>query len=137
MWQQIFLAFLGFSSGAVISGGIIGFFIGLAIIPRYAKITHTSSHLLLYEDCLLLGAVSGNILELFSPKLPFGTGFLIIYGFFSGMFLGGWILALEEIADFLPVFSRRIHLTTGFSKIICSIALGKMLGSLLYYRFGW
>jgi stage V sporulation protein AB len=53
------------------------------------------------------------------------------------MFLGGWILALEELADILPIFCRRIRLTHGVPCIVVSIAFGKTFGSLFYYLHGW
>ena len=34
MWQQIFLIFVGLSSGIIIAGGVVGLMIGLSIVPR-------------------------------------------------------------------------------------------------------
>lgn len=50
MLEQIFLGFTGLCSGFIIAGGLTGLMIGLSIIPRYAGITHTADHILLYED---------------------------------------------------------------------------------------
>ena len=55
MWQQIFLGLLGLCSGTIIASGVAGLLIGLSIIPRYAGITHTADHILLYEDMCFLG----------------------------------------------------------------------------------
>lgn len=137
MWQQVFLAVLGLCFGIVIASGVAGLLIGLSIVPRYAGITHTAEHILLYEDLSLLGIVLGNLFFLFRIPLPFGTPFLAVLGFFSGFFLGGWILALAEIADMFPVFTRRIRLVQGLPLIIVFIAAGKITGALLYYYFGW
>ena len=84
-----------------------------------------------------LGFILGNLFWIYHISLPLGTVFLIFYGVFSGIFLGSWILALAEIADVFPVFSRRIHLTEGFPFIIAAIAGGKCIGTLLFYFFGW
>lgn len=137
MWQQIFLGFIGFCAGAMVAGGVTGLVIGLSIIPRYAGNTHTGKHILLYEDVLFLGTLLGNMLYVFSWHVPLGTPFLCIYGLFSGFFLGGWVMALAEMADIFPIFSRRLKLTKGFPFIICFLALGKTLGSLLYYYNQW
>lgn len=137
MVQQTFLAIIGFGSGVIIAGGVTGLLIGLAIFPRYAGITHTASHLLLYEDCVFLGALAGTIVGIYHIPIPLGSLFLSAYGFFSGMYLGGWILALSEIADIFPIFARRLHLTKGFSIILITIAAGKTIGSLFYYYLGW
>lgn len=137
MWQQILLGIIGFCSGVIVAGGVVGLLIGLSIVPRYAGITHTADHILLYEDITFLGTVLGNLFFLFQWKLPLGTPFLILYGLFSGLFLGGWIMALAEMADVFPIFSRRIRLTDRMGFVICCVALGKTLGSLLYYFKGW
>lgn len=104
MWQQIFLGFAGICSGVIIAGGAVGLMIGLSILPRYAGITHTADSILLYEDMTLLGFVLGNLFWIFEISLPLGVPFLILYGVFSGIFLGSWILALAEVADVFPVF---------------------------------
>lgn len=93
------------------AGGAVGLMIGLSIVPRYAGITRTADSVLLYEDMTLLGFVFGNVFCLFHFSLPLGIPFLIVYGVFSGIFLGSWILALAEVASVFPVFFRRIHLT--------------------------
>ena len=137
MLQQLFLIITGFCSGIIIAGGVVGLLIGLSIVPRYAGVTHTGKHILLYEDITFLGIVSGNLFFLYGWQLPGGTFFLILYGLFSGIFLGGWIMALAEMADIFPIFSRRIKLASGIRLIILAVALGKTLGSLYYFYKGW
>lgn len=137
MWQQIFLGFLGLCSGAVIASGVAGLLIALSIIPRYAGITHTGDHVLLYEDMAFLGIVSGNLFYLFHLQIPLGMPFLLLSGIFSGVFLGSWILALAEIADMFPIFFRRIRMTECLPAVIICIAAGKSIGTLLYYYWGW
>lgn len=137
MWQQIFLAFVGICAGMITAGGVVGLLIGLSIVPRYAGITHTSNRIHLYEDVTLLGTVLGNIYYLYQFPIPLGVPFLIIYGLFSGIFLGGWILALAEMADVFPIFARRIRFQEGLPKVIICIALGKIAGSLLFWYQGW
>ena len=106
MWNQLLLIMIGFSAGIIIAGGEVGLLIGLSIIPRYAGITHTGKHILLYEDSILLGTVLGNLFFLWKWQIPGGLLFLILYGLFSGLFLGGWIMALAEVADIFPIFAR-------------------------------
>ena len=137
MPELIFLCFVGFCAGIIVAGGVSGLLIGLSIVPRYAGITHTADYIFLYEDMSLLGTVAGTVVFLFHIPLPFGPWFLALCGVFFGIFLGGWILALAEIAKVFPVFARRMKLTQGMSLVIISIAAGKTLGSLLYYAQGW
>ena len=85
MLQQIFLSIVGFCSGIIIAGGVVGLLIGLSIVPRYAGITHTGKHILLYEDITLLGIVCGNLFFLYGWHIPGGTFALLLYGLFSGI----------------------------------------------------
>ena len=133
MFQQIFLAVIGFCAGVIIAGGVVGLLIGLSIVPRYAGVTHTGKDILLYEDITLLGIVFGNLFFLYRWPIPGGMVFLGLCGLFSGIFLGGWIMALAEMADVFPIFSRRIKLTNGIRLVVIAVALGKALGSLYYF----
>ena len=137
MLQQIFLGFTGLCSGFIIAGGLTGLMIGLSIIPRYAGITHTADHMMLYEDITFWGTELGNLFFLFHWDIRFGTPFLILYGLFSGIFLGGWIMALAEMADIFPIFARRSKFRRGLSFTILCIAAGKTVGALIYYYNGW
>ena len=137
MFQQIFLAVIGFCAGVIIAGGVVGLLIGLSIVPRYAGVTHTGKHILLYEDITLLGIVFGNLFFLYGWSIPGGMVFLGLCGLFSGIFLGGWIMALAEMADVFPIFSRRIKLTNGIRLVVIAVALGKTLGSLYYFYQRW
>lgn len=137
MWQQIFLGFLGLCSGLIIAGGVVGLMIGLSIVPRYAGITHTARHILTYEDSMLLGTIFGNLFFVFSWEFPLGAPFLCLFGIASGFFLGSWVMALAEMADIFPIFTRRIKFTEGLPKVIICVAVGKTIGSLLYYYHGW
>lgn len=65
MWQgQVITGITGLCGGAVAATALAAFVIGLGIIPRYAGVTHTANHILLYEDCLMLGAVAGNLVSI-------------------------------------------------------------------------
>ena len=128
MLQQLILCFIGFCAGIIVAGGVSGLLIGLSIVPRYAGITHTADQIFLYEDLTLLGTVAGTVVTLFPVRIPLGPFFLAVCGVFFGIFLGGWILALAEIAKVFPVFARRLKLSQGLSPVIISIAAGKALG---------
>ena len=54
-------------------------------------------------------------------------------GFSIGIFVGCLVMSLAETLQSLPVIARRIHLAVGLQYLILSIALGKMLGALLYF----
>ena len=62
---------------------------------------------------------------------------VVSYGLFSGIFTGAWAMALTEIVDAVPIFSRRIRLKMGMPWIILSMALGRTLGALVYAYYGF
>ena len=124
MWPgEAVAAAAAFCGGAVVATALAAFIIELGIIPRFAGITHTANHILLYETCLMLGSFLGNLVSVYEFSLPFGK-----------IFLG--IMALGEVVNVFAIMSRRLGLKKGTALIILSIALGKILGSLLQF-FLW
>lgn len=136
MWQQIGMAIVGFGGGMIAAGGMVALLIGLGITPRFAGITHTADRILLYEDFTMLGAVVGNVLQLYEPSLAVGKIGLAVYGLGAGMFLGAWILALAEMVDVFPIAIRRLKIKVGVPLIIVAVAAAKICGSLLYFYQG-
>ena len=62
MWPgEAVAAAAAFCGGAVVATALAAFIIELGIIPRFAGITHTANHILLYETCLMLGSFLGNL----------------------------------------------------------------------------
>lgn len=133
VFGEIFAAFLSFCGGLMVATALAAFIIGLGIIPRYAGITHTGHHLLLYEDVLIWGTVLGNIAYLYKINIPVGMFGLVIAGGFFGIFLGSWIIALGEVVNVFAIMARRIGLTKGIGLVILALALGKALGSLVQF----
>ncbi|MGI6012437.1 MAG: stage V sporulation protein AB [Ruminococcus sp.] len=134
---QILMGLLGLCFGAAIASGVVAFIISLGIVPRYAGITRTAGHIMLYENCAILGAIAGNLLTVFRISLPVGEAGLLIFGTFAGIFLGSWIVALGEVVDIYAILFRRIGLVKGIAFVIISMALGKTVGSLLFFWKGW
>ena len=137
MLIKLGLGFLGICFGIVVASGVVAFIISLGIVPRYAGITRTAKYVRIYEDCSMLGAFVGNILFLYSGSLPLGNIGLAVYGIFSGIFLGSWIIALGEVVNIFSVMARRIGITKGLGLIIIFMALGKTFGSLIFFWKGW
>ena len=137
MTAQIFLGLLGLFAGGVIASGVVAFIISLGIVPRYAGITKTASKVRLYEDCAMAGAFLGNLVWLYRIPLPLGEAGLAVCDLLFGIFLGSWIIALGEVVNIYALMARRVGLTVGIGLVILSMALGKVLGSLLFFWKGW
>ena len=138
MWiRQIFLGILGLSSGFAVSGGMFALLIALGIISRFAGKTHTAKYIFYYEDAAAIGGILGNLFSVYRFPIPVGMVGVVSYGLFSGIFTGAWAMALTEIVDAVPIFSRRIRLKMGMPWIILSMALGRTLGALVYAYYGF
>ena len=62
-----------------------------------------------------------------------GNLILGILGIFSGMFVGCFAIAIAEMLNTIPIFTRRIRLGKGSGMVLLFLALGKTIGALLYF----
>ncbi len=144
--ERIFLAIVGMAGGVSIAGGVFTTLIAVGLIPRFAGKTHTAKHIFLYEEMVVCGTVLGAVLSVFFPFVrlydwfqyvfvyPYiGAAFLGIYGIFAGIFVGCLALAIAEILDSIPIFARRMKFRKGVGIAILCMAVGKTLGSLIYF----
>ncbi len=153
--RQIFMAVLGISFGFVVSGGVFTVLLSVGLIPRFAGKMHIAKHIFILEEMVVLGTLVGDFASVFSDNANFGewilshdvfgaalTGtvwsvignaLMIIFGLFSGIFVGALALAIAEMLDTIPIFSRRIGFRHGLGIAILAIALGKLVGSLIYF----
>lgn len=138
MWvKYVFLALIGASFGMIVSAGVFTVLISVGLVPRFAGKTHTSRHVMLYENLIILGTLSGNVLSMWSFRLGLSAWLLVPVGVFAGIFVGCLALAIAEMLDTIPIFARRIGFRRGLGFAVLSIALGKAAGSLLFFIMRW
>ena len=130
----ILMALFGAAAGALTAAGYFAVLTSVGLVNRVADVTHTKQHLLLLEEVIIIGAVTGNILSVF----PVGSiltsgGFIVLYGVVAGMFIGLFVVCLAETTKVLPIFLRRARIGDGLGIIILMIGLGKAVGQLIYY----
>lgn len=138
MWvREVLLAIIGLSAGLIVAGGLFAFIASLGVVSDIADRTHTGSKILLYEDATTLGGILGNLIFIY--KIPILGGMLlqIVFGLFTGIFVGCWALSLAETLNVFPIFIRRVKLVRCIPYIILGIAIGKGIGSLIYFFLGW
>ena len=142
MWlQKGLLGIFGLCSGFAVACGIFALIIALGVLSDLADKTHTAKHILLYEDAVAAGGIVGNLFSMYCPLLAIeklAAGGLAqwlmgIFGLFAGIFVGAWAMALTEILNVVPIFARRIHLQKGLALVVVSMAVGRCIGSFLYY----
>lgn len=157
--KQIFLAIIGASSGFAVSAGVFALITALSLIPRMADKTHTGQYVKSYETCVLTGGLFGVILfflningydlsfcslledvlhrNSFLYELLFVQFPIAFCGIFIGIFVGTLSISIAENLDVIAVFGRRTKLHYGIGYIILSFALGKALGSFLFFYKEW
>ncbi|MCI9139337.1 hypothetical protein D7X25_15490 [bacterium 1XD42-8] len=136
MWiKEIFLILIFGSFGFIVSAGVFTVLLAVGLIPRFAGKTHTGDHIFLYEEMVVAGSIIGNLWSVFQLSINLGQWFLILFGFFAGIFVGCLALAIAEMLDTIPIFARRIGFRHGLGIVVLSVAFGKMLGSLIYFFY--
>ena len=138
MWaKEAILAIIGLSSGLIVAGGLFAFIASLGVVSDIADRTRTGSKVLLYEDAMTVGGILGNLFFIYQWRIPNGAWLQPIFGTFVGIFVGCWALSLAEALNVFPVFIRRVKLVRCVPYIILGIAVGKGIGSLIYFFLGW
>lgn len=135
--KQMILIVLGLSSGVAVAAGTFAAITGIGVVPRFADRTHTGNHIIWYEDCATLGGIIGNLVYLYHIRIPGGLLVITLYGLGSGIFVGCMVMALAEILNVFPIFTRRLKITKGLSFLIIAMALGKIAGSLFQFLSRW
>ena len=149
MWiRDVILAFLGGSFGLMVAGGVFTVSFVVGMIPRFAGKTDTARYEILYEEFIIAGSIAGCILSIFSFPYMLGEAMqmlpelvyqivvfllLAIIGISSGIFVGCLALALAEMIDSIPIFTRRMGFRQGIGVVVIATALGKLCGSVLYF----
>ena len=149
--KYLLTVFAYFGFGLLSSGGVFTVFVTVGLVPRFADKTHTATKIVLYENCIVAGAVLGCIFsvygDFFTEKFGkaalstnpdwglWGNLILAVFGIFAGMFVGCFAIAIAEMLNTIPIFTRRISLGKGVGIVMLCLALGKTVGSLIYFYF--
>ena len=136
MWiKYLLVACIGLSGGLIVSGGLFTVLFTVGLIPRFAGKTRTAMHVKIYEDAVILGSIFWNYVSIYEPGLPGKNLILVLYGTFSGIFVGCVAVAIAEMLNGIPVFSRRINFRRGLGIAVLFLAFGKSLGDIVYFFF--
>lgn len=152
MWIRYFLmVFMGLSFGALAAAGVFTVLTAVGLVPRFAGKTHTNRHVILYENMIIAGTITGSFFSIYTEYSMFGPFLqghsmigaelwqiignilMAVYGVFSGMFIGCLALTIAEMLDSIPIFTRRIGFRHGLGIAVTAMALGKICGSIAYY----
>lgn len=129
---QALLLVIGVCSGGLVAAGMFAFVTMIGVVSRMATYTKSVRLVLLYEDLVVIGAAVGNFCFLYEPSLPMpamGAVWRLVFGFFAGVYVGCLSIALAELLNVVPIFSRRIKLNRGLTAFVLTFATGKLLGA--------
>lgn len=135
MVQKILLAVVGLAGGVAVAAGIFALITMIGIIPRVAARLKTAKQVYAYETIIALGGTVGSVFTIYPVHFPVGQAGMAVLGVFAGMFVGCLSMALAESLRVIPLFTKRLRLSTGFPYLIFALALGKGLGSLYQLFF--
>ncbi|GFI61553.1 hypothetical protein IMSAG049_00712 [Clostridiales bacterium] len=127
------LILFGFGSGVVISAGVFSLIATIGIVPRMAEKTKTVHKIPLYEDSITLGGVIGTLALFINFSFPMGKILVAVFSLCIGVFFGELAVSIAEVLNVFPIFMRRFRLKTGLAAFIPAMALGKCVGSLMYF----
>lgn len=125
---------IAFSSGIIISGAVFAFIAIIGVVPRLAQKTRTEDKIQFYEEVIIFGGIFGTLSMMFDFYLPIGKFLVVVYAGFIGIFFGCLAVSLAEILNVIPILTRRGRIQTGLKYFITAVAIGKLIGSLLYSR---
>lgn len=148
--KYVFLMVSGLSYGLLAAAGVFTVLAAVGLIPRFAGKTHTSRDAIIYEEMVIAGTITGGLVSVFERYCHFGEMFvrwgmsesalrvagnifMVIFGLAAGMFIGCLALAIAEMLNSIPIFSRRVGFRHGLGIAICAMAVGKFVGSMLYF----
>lgn len=125
---------VAFSSGIIISGAVFAFIAIIGVVPRLAQKTRTEDKIRFYEEAIIWGGIIGATSMIFDFYIPIGKVFAMIYAGFIGIFYGCLAVSLAEILNVIPILTRRGRIQTGLKYFILAVALGKLVGGIIYSR---
>lgn len=134
------LSLIGLSAGGVVACGLCALLSSVNIITRLASRTETQNRVRIYERAVLFGATLSYFIFIIQPKFNFGKVdsmiILGIIGIFFGIFVGSLAISLAESLDAFSVMFRRIKIKENIKYIILALALGKLIGNIIYFTIG-
>ena len=130
-----FLFVFGMASGGMVAAGVFAFIIMVGIFTRLSSRTRTSAYTSLYENMIVLGGTLGNIMLVFGVRLPLYMAGVVLFGAFSGIFVGCLAMALAEVLNVFPVLVKRVGIVQGLPYVVMSVAIGKAVGSYVQFYY--
>ena len=132
-WKYVLCAIFGLGGGLIAAGGVFVLLTVVGIVTKLSERTHTAAWIRLYENVLIVGAIIGNVISTYGIKLYGGIPVMLVYGVFTGAFVGCLAISLAESLKVTSICMRRINIERGLKFILLAVMFGKVIGSLVFY----
>ena len=76
MMRNFFLILAGGSYGLLAAAGVFTVLAAVGLVPRFAGKTHTAEYVLIYEEMVVFGTLTGCVLSVFSRYCRFHAWWL-------------------------------------------------------------
>lgn len=158
MWiRHVVAGLLALFAGCAVSSGTFAFLLVIGVLPRLIRRTNLAKQTILVENVVVWGVIFGAVTSAFDWNLS-GTGIgaqldaagapgalvhiigvclVMVYGVSAGIFVGCIAAALAEILNTFPIVFHRTGIKRGLPWVMASMALGKAVGALCYFAFGY
>jgi len=131
--SYILAGFFGLASGLVVSGAVFALIAAIGVVPHLAARTGTARFVRLFEEAIIWGGIFGAVSMIVNIRLPQLGFFAVMLGLLAGVFFGVFVMSLAEELNVLPIMSKRLGVKRGIPWFVTAIAVGKLVGSLLYF----
>ena len=136
----------GLIFGCSTAAGVIALLTTLGVVPRMIARFEVANAIIPCECAITVGGIVGCIYSLGRGGAGMLAGetlnlwqnaFLVLVALCCGIYVGCQAMALAEILNTFPILFRRTKLQMGLRWGVLFIALGKLVGSLWYFAFGY
>jgi len=131
--KTIVAVMIGAGTGLVVSGAVFAFITIVGVVPRLAQKTRTERNIKIYETAIILGGIFGTLAGFDGFRLPMLAAVVVLLSVANGIFFGALAMSLAEVLNVIPILTRRGRLQHGMFFFVMAIALGKLVGALVYF----
>jgi stage V sporulation protein AB len=132
LWWEIPLQlFIGFAGGIAVGSAMVAFLVVLDIIPRLAQITRSYHSIRWYEVAIVSGSLIFTLTDIFDWSFSLFSLTAVIFGLFSGCFVGMLAGALTEVMNVIPILAKRVGMDSYIIWLLMAMIFGKVIGSLM------
>ena len=131
--QFFTVVLIGLAGGLAVGSGFVAFLTVLDIVPRLTQLIKGVTFIRWFQRALIVGAVFFTWIDLRENILEISITSVLIFGAFSGIFVGMLAGALTEVLNVLPILAKRLNMANAILFLLMAMVFGKVAGSLFHW----